>query len=361
MRFYDKNSWKKKIDPAFDDLIKVYLDYIKRTHICSIDKRKRYLSLDDESLKVLERRGYPPLLRELKPNPRNLKKLMNYTIGVGASPDSMLILECFKNIDKLLNKKKKKKSKGVSKNKYSDALESNIMSMINGLPREDSRNYYKKRLLVDLSPKKTKAFFEGKTQKELIKDLVDIGIDVTCLMFQTGFTGYLDLPNGNCNGKKFIKSNVVNLAMQQTYNSISIMTYKKSLSELLEEAQKNDESLYNAIHLDKTLFDKGWVRKRIKRAFYSGDSIFFKELARAIKKPPIDAKLMYGELVIILSSLWLLGLYRLDNSELMELLKTNGVPIQEDIDTFRKYIDRLKDDNILFDPDKLITIKKSRT
>jgi hypothetical protein len=58
------DSWKEKIGPAFDDLIKVHLDYIKRTHLCSIDKRKRYLSLDDESLKVLARKGYPPLLKE---------------------------------------------------------------------------------------------------------------------------------------------------------------------------------------------------------------------------------------------------------------------------------------------------------
>ncbi len=67
-------SWKEKIDPAFDDLTKVHLDYIKRTHICSIDKRKRYLSLDDESLTVLKSKGYPTLQREFKTNLKNLKK-----------------------------------------------------------------------------------------------------------------------------------------------------------------------------------------------------------------------------------------------------------------------------------------------
>jgi hypothetical protein len=61
------DSWKKKIDPAFDDLIKVYLDNIELTHICSTDKHKRYLSLDNESLKVQARKGYPPLLKEFKP------------------------------------------------------------------------------------------------------------------------------------------------------------------------------------------------------------------------------------------------------------------------------------------------------
>ncbi len=191
MKVGKNNSWEEKTDPAFDELIKVYLDYIERTHICSPDKRKRYLSLDDESLKVLERKGYPPLVKEFKTNPRNLKKLMNYTINIGASPDSMLILEYLKNMDILLNKKKKKKSKGEGKNKYYGALESNIIGMIDGLPREDSRNYYKKSLGIVLSWKEAKAFVEGKTQKELVKGLFDIGIDITCLMFQAEFRGYL--------------------------------------------------------------------------------------------------------------------------------------------------------------------------
>ena len=64
MKVDKNNSWKEKIDPAFDDLIKVYLDYIKLTHSCSANIHKRCLSLDDESLKVLKRKGYPPLLKE---------------------------------------------------------------------------------------------------------------------------------------------------------------------------------------------------------------------------------------------------------------------------------------------------------
>lgn len=153
-------SWKEKIDPVFDELIKVHLDFIKNTCICANDKNKRYLKLDDESLKVLERKRYPPLLKEFKPNPRNLKKLTNDTITLGANPDVMHILNYFKNTAKLFNKNEKKKSKGENKNEYSDALKSNIMSMINGLPKEDSRNYYKKRLEIYFSPE----FAEGKTQ-----------------------------------------------------------------------------------------------------------------------------------------------------------------------------------------------------
>ena len=216
------------------------------------------------------------------------------------------------------------------------------MGMIKGLPREDSRDYYKKRLEIYFSPEKEKAFVEGKSQKELMKDYNDFIVDLMCLTYQTLFRGYWDPLSESYKDKKIDKPNLINIGMQLMYNAISIMTYKKTLGDLIEEARNSDESLYKAIHLDKTLFEVDCVRKRIRKAFYSGDSTFFKQLGRAITKPPIPAKLMYGEAIIILTSLWFLGLYRLDNNELMELLKMSGVIIPEDPEVFRKFMNRLK-------------------
>lgn len=160
------DSWKEKIDPAFDELIKVHLDFIKNTCICTSDKKKRYLTLDDESLKVLERKRYPLLLKEFKPNQRNLKKLTNNIITLGASPNVMHILDFFKNTARLINMNENKKSKREDKNKCLDALKWNIIGMIKGLPWENSRNYYKKRLEIYFSPEEARTFAEGKTQKE---------------------------------------------------------------------------------------------------------------------------------------------------------------------------------------------------
>lgn len=366
MKIDKRYSWKKKIDPAFDDLIKVYLDYIKLTHICNLVKDtkykkytryKRYLFLDD--VKVLERKGYPPLLREFKSNLRNLKKLTNDAIACGASPDIMFISECIEYMLKLFNKNDEKKSK--RRNKISDTLKSKIMSMIRILPREDSGNYYKNRLQIYLLPKEAKAFVEGKTQNDLQKVISEILNDTFCLMFQVGISGYWDSQTESYNITKANKSDLIAVAMQQVYDSISILTYKKSLVELYEEAQNNDESLCNAIHLDKTLFEEDWVRKRIRKAFYSGDSDFLKKLGRAIAKPPIPAKIEHGELLLTLVKFWPMGLCRLEIKELMGLLKSSRVPMQDDIENFGTYIKRLKRSNVLFDVDKLITIKKNQT
>ena len=62
--------------------------------------------------------------------------------------------------------------------KYLDAIDSNIMGMINGLPREDSKDYYRERFAVDLSEKDFKAVVESKTEKELLKFFVDIEMDI---------------------------------------------------------------------------------------------------------------------------------------------------------------------------------------
>jgi len=45
MQTEETRSWKEKIDPAFDELIKVCLDFIKNTCVCANDKNKRYLTL----------------------------------------------------------------------------------------------------------------------------------------------------------------------------------------------------------------------------------------------------------------------------------------------------------------------------
>ncbi len=161
------NSWKKKIDPAFDDLIKVHLDYIELTHICSTDIHKRYLSLYDESLKVLEHKGYPPLLREFNPNLKNLKELMNDAIIIGASSDSKLISECIEYMVILFNKNENKYSQREIKNKYADALKSTIISMIKGLSRDDSRNYYKKTLGLIYHLKKPNHLSKEKLKRNL--------------------------------------------------------------------------------------------------------------------------------------------------------------------------------------------------
>jgi hypothetical protein len=374
MRPFDENSWKKKIDPAFDDLIKVHLDNIERTHVCSIDKRKRYLTLDEESLKALESEEYPPLLREINPNLTSLNELMDDVLISGPSSNSKIVSESLKYLLTLFDNNENKKIKRSTKSKYAKALISNIISMIKGLPREDSRNYYKNSIGIIIPPEGAKPSAKGEVQNKLILSN-EMLVDILCLIYQTGFSGYFDSQSESHTDKIGIDLNHIHIVMQQIYYDLSVITYKKTLKKLIKEARNNDESLYKAIHLDKTLFDEDWIRKRIRKAFYSGDSAFFTDLGNAIIKPPIPLKevdiklneidevltMEYGKLTLILSKLWPFGLYRLQIRELAGLLESCGLTIQEDIATFRTYVNRLRNANVLRDINRGMTDKKGQT
>ena len=52
MRFYDENSWKKKIDPAFDKPVKTYLKYLHEIEDLPNDGQ---VTFNDESIELLRK------------------------------------------------------------------------------------------------------------------------------------------------------------------------------------------------------------------------------------------------------------------------------------------------------------------
>lgn len=362
---YDVNSWKERIDPNFDNLIRVYADFIRLSHICSDDKNKRYLSIDNESLKVLERKSYPPLFKQIKYNAKNVRKTVRDIVNLGASKDIECIMNLILNVSKgliELGGVKNFAQRQKTANELCNEFKMNIFTMINGLPNKESRDYYRKCFDIYQTPEKCTAFLEGKTEKELTKAILDMGSDLTALVYQTMFRNYWESENNSSpNGKKINKLNMIKLAMLEVYNLISKVKYKKSLYLLIEEGRKgNEESLFNAIHIDKTLFEECWVRKRIRRAFYSGDSRFFKRLGMEISKPPLGGRVTYEEAILILLFLWEMGLYRLEYREIMDLFKENGIMIPKDrhgnesMESLSKLIWRLKNEDLLLDYEKII-------
>jgi hypothetical protein len=127
------------------------------------------------------------------------------------------------------------------------------------------------------------------------------------------------------------------------WNTISLIVNKKSLRELLIKARRgDDDSLFALIKVDKTLFDHDWVRLRIRKAMYSGDTDFFYSLAKAIKSDPLQTRKYKLLVFVVMIFFWKYGLYSLTVPELMQLLQDSGISIQEDEVTFRKYYDRIQ-------------------
>ncbi|TAK59601.1 MAG: hypothetical protein EPO24_07540 [Bacteroidetes bacterium] len=121
MQTKETHSWKEKIDPAFDELIKVYLDFIDRSHI---NVNSGYLCLDDDSLNFLKKEGHPSFHKKIKFDYEYNKKLTKDIIKLGASNDIEYILKFF-----------------TAKKFEQEKLY--LFKMINALPNNESKEYYR--------------------------------------------------------------------------------------------------------------------------------------------------------------------------------------------------------------------------
>jgi hypothetical protein len=127
-------------------------------------------------------------------------------------------------------------------------------------------------------------------------------------------------------------------------NAISMLINQKGLQELYSEAKAgDDDSLYKLFKIDKTLFDREWVRRRIRKAMYSGDGEFFKSLSESIKVDPLNNRKTRIIEYLVLAYFWDFGLYRLTIPETMDLFERSGIYMtNNDEIKFRKFHDRFK-------------------
>lgn len=133
---------------------------------------------------------------------------------------------------------------------------------------------------------------------------------------------------------------IVDLIMQ-CYNSVSLLVHKQRFDLLLKEGRNgNEEALFKLLRIDRTVIELEWARIMIRKAQLTGNESFFKKMAKAIATSPLENAKIHGELLIVLLMLWQLGLDRLTNNELMDLLKASDLKIQEDQEVFRKFITR---------------------
>ena len=315
------DSWKEKIDPAFDELIKVYLDFIDRSQI---KVNTGYLCLDNDSLNILKEKEYPSFHKKIKFDYEYNKKLTKDIIKLGASNDIEYILKFF-----TAKKFEQKKS-------Y-------LFKMIQALPNKESKEYYRTFFSFFETEEKLKSYLNRRPGIDLKRCVYEFNMNILTLVTQVMFKGYWDTENDeSIKRKRLDRLNLIKIGLSEVFNTVSSITHKKSLDELLEEAEKGcDESLFKAIQIDKTLFDLDWLRRRIRKAFYAGDSSFFKKLGTAIEKTSLENDIEYTKLNSVLISFWGLGLCKLNNQEQWELLKSCGITVQTDPETFRKYVNRL--------------------
>jgi hypothetical protein len=122
-------------------------------------------------------------------------------------------------------------------------------------------------------------------------------------------------------GGAFVKADVIALTTALQRNILSIMIYKRSLSSLIAEAREgNDDALFNAIRLDRSVLSCPTAAMRISKAELLEEKPFFLRLRSALKGPSKKHWEGYRDLRYSLFVLRELGFDQFSDAQLEYLL-----------------------------------------
>lgn len=118
--------------------------------------------------------------------------------------------------------------------------------------------------------------------------------------------------------------------------------FGESPSELFKKAKHGDQgSILKLIQLDKSLIESDWSMREIKKAQLSGDKDYFKKLSKVITKDSFKPIKKNLKLSMVLVYGWELGLNKLSNEEILDLVIELGIYEGNDADTLYREVKRL--------------------
>jgi len=308
-------SWKQKIDPALIKIIKYFLQTLSQS---DLPANTGWITLEDHYMKIMEAKGMQGWIKKYK---------------------NVLAMES--DISKSIMKKKNEPVK--EQQKHLRDSEREIFKTIEMLP-EESREYYSKRFRPWFSEKDRNEVLLKMSKEEVKAYLRDMSIDIYVLGVQRMLVEEEKMKENNkpqVLQKKFNKTEMFMNLWTSLNDAISLLMFKKHIYVLIKEASNGDEiAFFNLLQIDRTVIEFDWAKKMIRKAQLTGNNIFFNKMAKAISSAPLENTRIHGQALIVLLIFWELGLYRLDNNEQIELLKEAGIRVQDDPETFRKFVNR---------------------
>ena len=126
--------------------------------------------------------------------------------------------------------------------------------------------------------------------------------------------------SGGWNGI-FKKQDLIGLVFALQKTILSIMIYQKTMQTLVEEVRRgNDDSLFDAVRLDRSIVACPTFAARIAKAEFTSDKHFFIRLRNAFKGPTQKHWQSYQDLRFALFTLRDLGFDSLTDDQLVDLL-----------------------------------------
>jgi hypothetical protein len=307
-------SWKQKVDPAFDKIIKYFLKILNQS---DLPANKGWLVLEDHYIKIMEEKGMQGWIK-------NYQYMIDEELDITKS---------------ILKKNEPLKER----NKHLHDFDKYISESMKFLP-EESREYYRKRFKPLFSEKDRMEYF-GKMTKEELKDYVKYFVgDLFLLELHSAIVEKEKEQINNTTEvlqKRFSKPSMIMNVWTNVNNAISLLVFKRDIYGLIKEASNRDETaFFKLLQIDRTIIEFDWAKKMIRKAQLTGNKIFFEKMSKAIITDPLENNRIYSQALLVLLLFWKFGLYRLENSELISLLEETGIRVQDDPETFRKFVNR---------------------
>lgn len=135
------------------------------------------------------------------------------------------------------------------------------------------------------------------------------------------------------------------------FNYLALMLHGKPISTLVREAKNgNDNSLCEAVHIDRTVLFLPFVQKRLLKAQLGNDSYFLSKLGRRISTPILSGKIRYRKLYLAFAILEDEGWLDMPREQLLDLLNEVGVYGKEhgneDVNYLNKRLNEYKKKNM---------------
>lgn len=295
-----KNRWKDKIDPAFDSMIKTYVEFLENCEKVPISD----ISLEEVLNKAVLNN---PIWHSAYVEDRPPDEVIQLVKNVAVMDDD--ILDIFHYT-------------GESKKEYFDKC----LKIADVLPEESKAFYVKELQSFINNPSVNPPFTLFETPSKDNMDFYSVIASFCLRHIFIRLEKIRDIEVFDEEVEVFKKSEVINYFVGVIYTILTSVAYQRTLRNLLIKFREGDDrSLYKAISIDKTLLFCKEVMERIFRAQVSGDHGFFKELGKAISADPFNDIKAPGKLFPVLIFFWSFGLYRLSRPELHDLLVQSDV------------------------------------
>ncbi len=209
---------------------------------------------------------------------------------------------------------------------------------ISEIPEVESRDYYSSKL--DALSKMPNLILTADLSDMVNRDLFSTAYSILIRMFCSFIDGPpIDLSEDE--EQAFAESGGLSTIVGGLYYTFSQLAFQCTMPVLLDKiTQGDDKAIFKAVTIDKSLLYNEDVKKRVTEAQLTGDTKFFKKLAKALSDNPLRNVGEHSTTFSVLHQFWYAGLYKLTYAELYDFLVECGLIPPTYPDAFKKFMKR---------------------